>query len=72
MNGRDSEIEGLPEAGPYLESDRIALVDIGRSEMPLSSSALRAQRRCDDPSWLTGTTPDICQYIVDHSLYHSI
>ena len=72
MNGRDSGIESLPGANPYLESGRVALIDISRSEMSLSSSALRAQRRSGDQSWSTATTPEICQYIVDHNLYHSI
>ena len=50
MNGRDSEIEGLPGAGPHVESGRVSLIDIGRTEMSLSSSALRTQRRSDDKS----------------------
>ena len=72
MDGRDSEIEDLAGASPYLESGRVALIDIGRSEMSLSSSALRTQRRSGNQSWSTATTPEICQYIVDHNLYHSI
>ena len=72
MSGRDSEIHDLPGARPYFESGRVALIDIGRSEMSLSSSALRAQRRNGDQSWSTATTPDVCRYIVDHDLYHSI
>ena len=72
MDGRDSEIESLPAARAYLESGQVALIDIGRSEMPLSSSALRAQRRDGRQSWSTATTPEICQYIIDYKLYHSI
>ena len=72
MNGRDSEIEDLPGAEPYIESGRVSLIDIGRSKMSLSSSALRTQRRSDDESWSTATTPEISQYIIDHNLYHSI
>lgn len=72
MSGRDGEIEDLPVAKPYLESGQVALIDIGRSEMSLSSSVLRAQCRNRDPSWSTATTADICQYIVDNRLYHSI
>jgi len=72
MHGADSGIESLPAAKPYLESDRVALVDIGRSEMALSSSALRAQRRNGNHSWSTATTVEIAQYIIDHKLYHSI
>lgn len=72
MDGRGSEIEDLPGVSPYRESGRVALIDIAKSEMSLSSSALRAQRRSGDQSWSTATTPEICQYIVDHNLYHSI
>lgn len=72
MNGRDGEIESLPAAKAYLESGRVALIEIGRSEMSLSSSALRAECRNGHQSWPTATTPEICQYIVDHKLYHSI
>lgn len=72
MNGGNSEIESLPAAKPYLESGRVALIDIGRSEMALSSSALRTQCRSGDQSWSTATTAEICQYIVDRKLYHSI
>jgi len=72
MNGRDSEIESLPAAKPHLGSGRVALIDIGRTEMSLSSSALREQCRNGDQSWSTATTAEICQYIIDHKLYHSI
>ena len=71
MNGKDSEVESLPAARPYLESGRVALINIGRSEMSLSSNALRVQCRDGDQSWSTATTPEICRYIVDHNLYHS-
>jgi len=72
MDGRGNEMGGVPGASPYFESGRVALIDIGKSEMSLSSSGLRVQRRSGDQSWSTATTPEICQYIVDHSLYHSI
>lgn len=72
MNGKDSEVESLPAAKPYLESGRVTFIDIGRSEMSLSSSALRAQRQNSDQSWSTATTAEVRQYIVDHNLYHSI
>jgi len=72
VSGKDSEVESLPTAKAYLESGRVALIDIGRSEMSLSSSALRAQCRNGHQSWSTATTPEICQYIIDHKLYHSI
>ena len=72
MNGRDSEIESLPAAKAYLESGRVASIDIGRSEMSLSSSTLRAQCRNGLQSWSAATTPEICQYISDNKLYHSI
>ena len=71
-NGKDSEVESLSTAKAYLESGRVALIDISRSEMSLSSSALRAQCRNGHQSWTTATTPEIRQYIVDHKLYHSI
>jgi nicotinic acid mononucleotide adenylyltransferase len=69
MDGRNSEIESLPAAKPYLESDRVAFIDIGRLEMPLSSSTLRTQRQNNDQSWSTATTAEVSQYIVDHNLY---
>jgi len=72
IDGRDGEIDALPGAGPYLESGWVAGIDIGRSEMSMSSSALRAQRRSGDQLWATATTPEIRRYIVDHNLYHSI
>lgn len=72
MNGRDNGIESLSAAQPYIESGRVALIDIGRSEMSLSSSALRTQRQNGDQSWPAGTTAEVCQYIIDHKLYHSI
>ena len=72
INGRDDEIESLPAARPYLESGRVVLIDIGKSEMSLSSSGLRTQRRSGDQSWSTATTAEICQYIVDNKLYRSI
>lgn len=72
MDGRHSEIESLPAARPYLESGRVVLIDIGKSEMSLSSSGLRTQCRRGDQSWSTATTTEICQYIVDHKLYRSI
>ena len=72
MDGRDSEIDSLPAAKPYLESGQVAFIDIGRSEMSLSSSALRAQCRNGDQSWSSATTVEIFQYIVDRKLYHSI
>ena len=72
MNGRDGDIEDLPAAKPYLKSGRVTLIDIGRSEMSLSSSALRTQRQGDDQSWSAATTAEVCQYIVDNRLYRSI
>jgi nicotinic acid mononucleotide adenylyltransferase len=71
MNGRDDEMGSIPAAKPYLESGRVALIDIGRPEMSLSSSALRTQRQNGDQSWSAATTTEVCQYIVDHKLYHS-
>ena len=54
MDGRHSEIESLPAARPYLESGRVVLIDIGKSEMSLSSSGLRTQCQC----WIgTGNNP---------------
>ena len=72
MNGRDGEIENLPAAKPYLKSGRVVLIDVGRSEISMSSSVLRTQCRNGDQSWSTATTAEICHYIVGHKLYHSI
>jgi len=72
LHGRDSDIGSLPATQPYLESGRVALIDIDSSEMSLSSSTLRAQCRSGDLLWSTATTVEISQYIVDHKLYHSI
>ena len=72
VDGKESEIENLPAAKPYIESGSVAFIDIGRPEMSLSSSALRAQCLVGDESWQTATTEEICQYIADHKLYRSI
>lgn len=72
VNGRDSEIESLPAVIPYLESGRVAFIDIGRAQMSFSSSALRAQCKNGVQAWQTATTPEICKYIIDHRLYQSI
>ena len=72
INGRDNKIESLSAAQPYLESGRVTLIDIGRLETSLSSSALRVQCRNGDQSWSSATTAEVCQYITDHKLYHSI
>lgn len=72
VNGRDSEIECLPAVAPYLESGRVAFIDIGRTQMSLSSSALRTQRRAGTQTWPTATTLEICKYIVENGLYRSI
>ena len=72
VNGRDSETESLPAVAPYIKSGRVAFIDIGRTQMSLSSSALRAQCRSGVQTWPTATTAEICKYIVDNRLYHSI
>ena len=72
INGRDSEIESLPAVTPYLESNRVAFVDIGKTPMSLSSSALRIQCKNGVQTWLTATTAEIRKYILDNRLYHSI
>jgi nicotinic acid mononucleotide adenylyltransferase len=72
LNGRDSEIAGLPAVTPYLESGRVAFIDIGKAQMSLSSSALRTQCKNGAKTWQTATTAEIYRYIVDSGLYHSI
>lgn len=72
VNGKDSETESIPAAIPYLESGRVAFIDIGRTEMSLSSSALRTQCRNSVESWSNATTTEIVEYITDNRLYHSI
>jgi hypothetical protein len=72
VNGRESEIESFLAAAPYLGSGRLAFIDIGKTEMSLSSSALRAQRQDGVQSWSSATTVGIGKYIVDNGLYHSI
>ena len=70
--GKDSEIWSPPRVTPYLEPGRVAFIDIGETEMRLSSSALRTERRNDIQAWSTATTDEICKHIIDNKLYHSI
>lgn len=72
VDGKDSETESLPTVIPYLESSRVAFIDIGETEMKLSSSALRTQRQNGIQSWSTATAVEICKYIIDNKLYLSI
>jgi hypothetical protein len=45
LNGGTSETENLPAVAPYVESGRVAFIDIDRTHMTLSSSALRTSVR---------------------------
>ena len=72
VNGRDNGIESLPAVTPYLESGRLAFIDIGRMQMQLSSSTLRTQCKDGIRTWPAATTVEICGYIADNKLYHSI
>ena len=72
VDGKDSNAERLPTTRLYLETGRVAFIDIGEREMTLSSSALRIQCRDGVQSWSTATTAEVCKYIVDNRLYHPI
>jgi len=71
-DGKDRKTESLPTTNFYLETGRVAFIDIGEREMTLSSSALRTQCRDGVQSWSTATTAEVCKYIVDNRLYRSI
>lgn len=59
-------------AKDYLESSRIALVDIDESVRPVSSSEVRGRISRGDGTWASMVTRSVAEYVVEHDLYRKL
>ncbi|KAH9950012.1 Nucleotidylyl transferase [Amylocystis lapponica] len=56
--------------GEFLESNRVAVIDIGEKESAISSTEIRQSLKQGDLKWRTFVTPSIAEYITQQNLYH--